>query len=165
MVLVEIFISLIIAHFYPKFKKYEIGQEDEASRLGYVKLDKKLKRMFIVLCTIFDIMSIVVFACPKLVRDFLGLNYLATVIILFLLLTFDNLVIALLFTEASYNEEGIFVKKVFSKEKFYKYSEILSFTEIGNLKVKTQKGSFVLFNTMSGTDSLRKYLKSKNNRV
>lgn len=94
MVLVEVFISIIIAHFYPKFKKREIEQEDKASRLGYVKLDKKLKRMFMVLCTIFDIMSIVVFACPKLVKDFLGLNYLATVIILFLLLTFDNVVIA-----------------------------------------------------------------------
>lgn len=161
MVLIEISVSMIITHFYPKFKKKEIELEEKASQLGHVKMYQTFKLIFVVLAIISNLVGIVIFSFPSLIINILGFNYLATIIVWWLPLIFNNAILVLLFTEAKYNDEGIFVKKVFSKEKFYKYEEILSYSETGNLKVKTKKGSFVLLNAMAGTNKLREILKAK----
>ncbi len=161
MLLVEISISMIISHFYPKFKKKEVESEEKASQLKYVKIDPTFKNIFVVLAIISNLVGIVIFAFPRLISDILQFNYVATIIVWWLPLIFDNFILYSFFTEARYNDEGIFVKKAFSKEKFYKYDEILRYRETGNLKVKTTKGSFVLINAMAGTNSLRNILKSR----
>ncbi len=161
MVFIEISVSMIITHLYPKFKKKEIDLEENASQLKHVKMDKMFKSIFVVLAILSNIIGIVIFAFPSIIIAILGFNYLITIIVWWLPLIFSNAILYLLFTEAKYNDKGIFVKKVFSKEKFYKYDDILSYSETGNLKVKTTKGSFVLLNAMAGTNSLRKILKSK----
>lgn len=124
-------------------------------------MDKTFKLIFVVLAILSNIIGIVILAFPSIIIDILGFNYLITIIVWWLPLIFNNAILYLLFTEAKYNDKGIFVNKVFSNEKFYKYDDILSYCETGNLKVKTRNGSFVLLNAMAGTNSLRKILKSK----
>ena len=64
-------------------------------------------------------------------------------------------------TKATYNDKEIIVKKALSKSKIYKYEDIISYSESGNLRVKTKTGNFTLLNAMSGTNTLRQILKSK----
>ena len=70
-----------------------------------------------------------------------------------------------MFTKATYDDEKIIFKKIFRKPKAYYFSDITSFTKTGNLKVVTKNGSFMLFNALSGTNSLRQLIAEKTSQA
>lgn len=161
MILTELTLQIIFTFLSPYLKKKEKTDEENAKQFRYVKLNKKLLIVFISLSVIIDAVGIIIFAAPDLIINFLGFNYIATIICWWIPLIFDNIFLYFLFTTVKYDDEKIVVKKVFSKPKEYKYDEITSFSHSGNLRVKTKNGSFILFNAMAGTKSLRETLQAK----
>lgn len=74
-------------------------------------------------------------------------------------------VLFVFFSIATYDDEKITIKKLFSKAKGYYFADIISFTKTGNLKVVTKNGKFMLFNALSGTKSLRQLITGKASQV
>ncbi len=153
--------QMVVRYLYPKFKKEELEDEEKAKQLRYVRLNNKTVGVFIALIIFVDSIGIIIFACPNLITNVFRFPYIKAIVFWWIPLLFDNVVLYFMFTQAIYNDKEIHVKKVLSKPKVYKFSEIISFTEIGNLRVKTKKGSFMLFNAMAGTKTLREIIKTK----
>ena len=161
MLLVGFSSTIISKYYFSKIKKIESNYEELAKINKTVKIDKIFLRVFVVMAIFANIIGIIIFALPNFVANVLGFNYLVTIIIWWLPLMFNNIILIFMFTEASYNNEQIIVKTVF-KTKIYKLDEIIYFSKSGNLKVKTTRGNFLLFNAMYGTLHLREFLLSKN---
>lgn len=160
-ILVAISVAFVIRHMLPKWKKREAEGESEAKEERTVKIDKRLGRTFISLVIFIDLVGIFIVAFPKVIVNYFEFNYVATVIIWWIPVTFDNVVLYFMMTEAKYDDTKIIVKKAFAKEKTYLICDIIDFSRKGNLKVKTKNGNFVLFNTFYGTASLRNFLIEK----
>ncbi|MDE7395706.1 MAG: hypothetical protein K2M95_06285 [Clostridiales bacterium] len=152
---VPLLINVIIRSKMPKWEKWEMENEQEAKSKNYVKLDKNFYMFFLVACIIVNLTGILIVALPKLITKYIGFSYIVILIIWWAMLIFDDTMLCLMCTQATYDDEKIVVKKVFCKPKEYYYSDIVDYTVKGNLKVKTTKGNFLLFNLCAGTSSLR----------
>lgn len=159
--LVSISTSIIVDILYPIFLKREKANEEKAKSEKSVYVSKKFATGFIVLLIFINIIGIIIIALPKFISEYLEFNYIATICIWWIMIIFDDIVMYFIFTKVTYDEEKIIVKKLFQKPKVYYYSDITSFTKTGNLKVVTTKGKFLLFNALSGTNSLRQILTNK----
>ena len=153
--------NMIFEYAVPKFKKQEIKDEENAKELKIVKLNKGMATGYLITLIFLDIIGIVFIAFPRIVTEFFGFNYLVTIIFLWIILIFDNVMIYFLLTQAAYNNEIIIVKRPIIKAKIYKISDVEDYTKEGNLKIYTKQGNFTLFRAMSGTESLREFLNSK----
>ena len=160
-VLVILSATLITTSLLPKWKKKEAEGETYAQREKTVKIDKKLGRTFIWLAIFLDLVGIFIFAFPNVITNFFEFNYVATIITWWIPITFDNVMLYFMMTEAKYDDTKIIVKKALAKEKTYLICDIINFSKNGNLKVKTKTGSFVLLNVLYGTASLRSFLIEK----
>ena len=160
-ILVTISVTLIIRHMLPKWKKRETEGESKAQKERIVKFDRRLGRIFLSLVIFLDLIGIFIIAFPKVITDFLEFNYVATIIIWWIPISFDNIALHFIMTEAKYDDTKIVIKKAFLKEKTYLICDILDFSKKGNLKVKTKTGNFVLYNAFYGTASLRSFLIEK----
>lgn len=165
MFLAELLGNLIPAHFVPIFKKREQKNEELAKKYNYVKMDKKIISIFKIYSVFAIVIAIIIFAFPKFIKNTLGFNYIATIILWWMPLIFNTIILYLMLIEVKYDDEHIIVKKPLLKPKIYKFSEITDFSKTGNLKVKTLKGNFILFKAMAGTQTLREILTSKTNNV
>lgn len=159
--LVIVSATLVTSHLLPKWKKKEAEGEANAQRERTVKIDKRLGRTFIWLAIFVDLIGIFIVAFPNVITNIFEFNYVATIIIWWIPVTFDNVMLYFIMTEAKYDDTKIIVKKAFAKEKTYLVCDIIYFSRKGNLKIKTKTGSFVLFNALYGTASLRSFLIEK----
>lgn len=162
-ILIEIFVQMIIAYLYPKFKKKENEDEELAKSFKYVKMNNNVVFIFIILCIFTSLIGLIIFILPSFIINVLKLNYIATILIWWIPLIFNDITLYFMLTKVKYNEEEIIVKKPLSKQKVYKFNEIIKYSNNGNLKIKTKNGNFILFKAMSGTNSLRKTIKEKLN--
>lgn len=154
-------VTLVINHLLPKWKKKEADGEANARREKTVKLDKKLRRTFIWLSIVVDLVGIFIVAFPYVIVNIFEFNYVATIIIWWVPVIFDNVILYFVMTEAKYDDTKIIVKKAFAKEKTFLICDIVYFSRKGHLKVKTKTGNFVLFYALYGTASLRSFLIEK----
>lgn len=161
-VIISVFVAEMIDLLLPKFRKRETLNEQQAALEKKVKLSRGLFITFLTLLIFVNAIGILIVALPKIITEYMGFNYIVTILIWWIPLVFDDIIGYFLFTQAVYNDEKIVVKKLFSKPKTYYFSEIVSFSQTGNLKVKTSSGSFMLFNVLAGTSSLRKSIMQKN---
>ena len=152
---------MVVERLLPKFRQREALEEEKAKELKYVKLDKKLSATFTILAMVCNLIGILIFIFPKVIKNYLQFNYTLVIIFWWLPLIFSNFILYFLFTVVMYNQDKILVKKPFFKQKVYYFSEITSFTETGNLIVKTKSGKFILLNAMAGTNTLREIIKNK----
>lgn len=167
-ILVSVSISIIvelivIKKLYPKLKKREDDTEQKAKTTKTVKLDKRLSIIFISLLVFVNIIGVLIIALPKVITEYLEFNYIATVCVWWVFVIFEDVFCYFIFMQAAYDDEKIIVKKLFFKPKEYYYSDITYYSKKGNLRVKTPKGSFVLFNALAGTQSLRGVITQKLN--
>ncbi len=158
--------SVICGILYPIFLKREKTNEEKAKSENSVHFSKKLASLFISIMIFINIIGTLIIAFPNVITEIMKFNYVATICIWWILVIFvDILYPQIIFTTATYDEEKIIIKKVFRKPKTYYFSEILSFTKTGNLKVVTTKGKFTLLNMLSGTNSLKQLIAEKTARV
>ena len=139
---------MVVEHLFPKFRQREA-------------LDKKLSATFTILAVVCNLIGILIFIFPNVIKNYLQFNYTLVIIFWWLPLIFSNFILYFMFTVVTYNQDKILVKKPFFKQKVYYFSEITSFTETGNLIVKTKSGKFILLNAMAGTNTLRTIIKNK----
>lgn len=163
--LISISASILAEILYPIFLKKEKENEEKAKEEHSVHFSKKLARVYIGMLIFLNIIGILIIALPKVITEFLEFNYVATICVWWIPIIFDDVVACIFSTKATYDDEKIVVKKLFRKPKVYYYSDIISFTKTRNLKVETTKGKFLLFNSLSGTDSLRKVIAEKTSQV
>lgn len=159
--LVTLSISILGDILYPKFLKREKTNEDKAKAERKVYINNKLSAVFIALLIFCNIVGILIIALPNVVTEILKFNYVTTICVWWIPIIFDSIVVYIMFTKATYDDEKITIKKLFSKPKVYYFSDIISYTKTGNLKVVTKNGNFLLFNALSGTDSLRQVIEEK----
>lgn len=153
--------SIMLDWLMPKFKRKEQADEATARQNKTVKLGKELSELFIIVVPMVNIVEIIIVAAPILITRYMGMNYIAVVSVWSAMTLFNDIMMFFLFTKATYDDEKITVKKVFRKAKEYYYSDIIYFSPVANLRVKTTKGSFILFNAFAGTASLRAVLFEK----
>lgn len=153
--------SIMLDWLIPKFKRKEQVDEATAGKNKTVKLSKELTELFAVSIPLLNIVAIIIVAAPVLITEYMGMNYIVVLCVWGAMTLFNDIMMFFLFTKATYDEEKIIVKKVFRKAKDYYYSDITYFSPVANLRVKTTKGSFILFNAFAGTASLRAVLFEK----
>lgn len=159
--MVSIFAAMIGDLLLPKLRKSEIEKERIAKSKRFVKLSKGLFAVFLTLLSVVNLVGVLIIALPDVVTVYLRFNYTATILVWWIPLIFNDAAGYFLFTQATYDDEKIVVKKLFSKPKAYCYDDITEFSPSGNLRVVTSKGRFVLFNAFAGTSSLREFIEQK----
>ncbi len=157
--------SIVCAILTPIFLKREKANEEKAKSEKSVYVSKKFAIVFIALLIFINVIGVLIVALPNVITEYLEFNYVTTICVWWIPMIFDDVVMLLLFTKATYDDEKITVKKPFCKPKVYYYSDIISFTMTGNLKVVTTKGKFMLFNMLAGTNSLRQLIAKKKSQV
>lgn len=100
-ILIELSINLLGSHLYNTFKT----KESKTINVG------KLLNFF-VLAMICNLVGIVIFTFPKLITEYLEFNYVATIIIWWIPLIFDDIVLYFLSIKVNYNDEEIITKKI-----------------------------------------------------
>lgn len=159
-ILIELSFNFLGSHLYNVFKSKEIKDEENAKKSKTIKMGSLLNYLF-VLAMLCNLVGIIIIAFPKLIKEYLGFNYIASIIIWWIPLIFDNIVLYFASIKVNYNNQEIIIKRPLCKQKRYKFSEIISFTKTGNLIVKTTHGRFILFKALAGTESLRTLLIEK----
>ncbi len=152
------FISLLGSKLTPKFKAKAIKAEEIAKNDKIVKADKFFLSFFLYPGILCNLIGVIIIAFPKLIKEVFEFNYIATIIVWWIPMIFNNVIFYFLFTEVRYNDEEIIVKKPLRKVRKYKIDEIISFTKKRNLIIKTTQGKIFLFRALSGTESLREFL-------
>lgn len=159
--LVGLSTSILGSILYPILLKREKVNEEKAKSEKIVSISKKLAIALVTLLIFLNIIGILIIALPNVIVEFFEFNYIATICIWWIPIIFDDVVAYIIFTKATYDDEKITVKKLFHKPKVYYFSDIVSYTKTGNLKVVTIKGKFTLFNALAGTNSLRQLIAQK----
>ncbi|MDE6585984.1 MAG: hypothetical protein K2K80_04830, partial [Clostridia bacterium] len=154
-------IPIVSSALFPIFLKREIANEKIAKEEKSVKIDKKFFTVFLSLMIFLNLIGVLIIALPDFVTEYLEFNYIATICVWWIPIIFDDVVFCLMCTKATYDDEKMIIKKLFRKPKVYYYSDIISFSKTGNLKVTTTKGNFTLFNAFAGTGSLREFIAVK----
>lgn len=159
-----IVVGLIMPRLTPKINKEVAESEQKAKAERSVAAGKKMYTFFLIMLILLNAVGILLVAWPTFFIEYLefGRNgYIGTLIFWFVLIVFDDMVFCFMSTKATYDDEKIVVKKMFSRPKEYYFRDIVGFTRFGNLKVETTSGKFTLLNLFIGTDSLRKFLMQK----
>ena len=160
-IFLELSINIIINRLTPFFSKKAKQNEIIAGEIGLVKADKMTYGMFFFPTIIVNIAGLIILIFPKLVTDILGFNFIATIIIWWTAMIFDNIILYFLSITAIYNGIEILVKMPFVKPISFKINEIIYFSKTRNLTIKTKDKKIILLRVLSGTDSLRNYLTEK----
>ncbi len=160
--LVGISTSIVVSVLYPIFLKREKANEEKAKSENRVYFSKKMTAFFISILILINITGILIVALPDVITEIMGFNYIATICVWWIpVILMDIYYSLILYTHAIYDDEKIIVKKIFRKQKTYYFSDIISYTKTGNLKVVTTTGKFTLFNIYAGTNSLRQLIAEK----
>lgn len=157
-VLIGFSCSVLIGEAVSNFRRKEVIDEIKANASKTVQLNGPLKLLFIVLLIIVNIFGVLATAFPDFITQKMEMNYVAGIVIWWSAIIFDNVIVILLLTKATYDEEKIVVSKIFRKPKTFYIKDIIYFSQTGNLRIKTSYGSFILFNSFAGTNNLRSFL-------
>ena len=154
--------SIVVSILYPILLKREKANEEKAKSENRVYFSRKLTALFISILIFINITGILIVALPDVITDIMGFNYIATICIWWIpVILMDIYYPLIIYTHASYDDEKIIIKKIFRKQKIYYFSDIISYTKTGNLKVVTTNGKFTLFNLYAGTNGLRQLIAEK----
>lgn len=159
--LLELLGDVIIANLFRKtnrdsyFAKKEKLNEEEAGKKHIVKMSKGLTAAFVSCLVIIHITEIVIIVGKPIITDICGFDYITTLIVWTVAVALDDILVYYMFTKATYDDEKIVVMKPLQKAKTYYFDDIESYSLTGNLEVNTTKGSFVLYNSFAGTETLR----------
>ena len=99
-ILLTFSIALVVNHLMPKWKKKWENAESNAKNEKTVKIGKRFKRLMLTLAIFLDLVGIFIVAFPKIITNFFGFNYLVTILVWWIPITFDNIFLFLLLTEA-----------------------------------------------------------------